>query len=119
MMYWSSFADSFNVGGKIEQSWMDGSSREILAANGTVGNGSIYWPVSLTYYKEANKLFWLDVLSQTIDSITLGTVRTRESRKIGAFYSQSLVVMGSKFFWTDNLKETIEVCNIDSKNLKK
>lgn len=118
-MFWSSFADSYNVGGKIEQSWMDGSSREILAANGINGNGSIYWPVSLTYYKELNKLFWLDVLSQTIDSISLSIPKTRESRKIGAFYSQSLVVIGGKFFWSDNLKNTIEFSDIESKNLKK
>lgn len=118
-MFWSSFADNYNVGGKIEQSWMDGSSREILASSGINGNGSIYWPVSLTYHKESNRLFWLDVLSQTIDSISLSVSKTRETRKIGAFYSQSLVVIGEKFFWTDNMKSTIEFCDIESKNMKK
>lgn len=119
LMFWSSFADSYNDGGKIEWSWMDGTSREILAAKNVNGNGSIYWPVSLTYYKPTNKLYWLDVLSQTIDSITLDSRKTREQRKVGAFYSQSLAVVAKKIFWTDNLKDTIEVANIDSTDFKR
>ncbi|CRL03072.1 CLUMA_CG016407, isoform A [Clunio marinus] len=121
LMFWSSFADSYNVGGKIEMSWMDGTSREILAGkdvNGT-GNGWIYWPVSLTYYKEKNQLYWLDVLKQTIDSITLDKKRTREHRKVGASYSQSIAIISGKIFWTDNLKDTIEMANIDSSDFKR
>jgi hypothetical protein len=119
LMFWSSFADSYNVGGKIEMSWMDGTSREVLAAKNINGNSSIYWPVSLSYYKDKKKLYWLDVLSQTIDSITIDDKKTREQRKIGAFYSQSLAILAGKVFWTDNLKDTIEVVNIESTDYKK
>lgn len=119
-MFWSSFADSYNVGGKIEMSSMDGTSREVLAAKNVNGHsGSIYWPVSLTYYKSTNKLYWLDVLSQTIDSITLDGSRIREQRKVGAFHSQSMAVISGKIFWTDNLKNRIEVAPIDSDDFKR
>lgn len=118
-MFWSSFADTYNVGGKIEMSWMDGTSREVLAAKNVNGNGSIYWPVSLTFCKESNKLYWLDVLSQTIDSIALDGNKAREQRKVGAFYSQSLAVLNGKIYWSDNLKNTIEVANIDSSDFKR
>ena len=118
-MFWSSFADSYNVGGKIEMSFMDGTSRTVLAAKNVNGNGSIYWPVSLSYYKNTNKLYWLDVLSQTVDSITLDGKKIREQKKVGAFYSQSIAVISGKIFWTDNLKNTIEVAPIDSADLKK
>lgn len=118
-MFWSSFADSYNVGGKIEMSWMDGTSREVLAMKNVNGNGSIYWPVSLTYCKESKKLYWLDVLSQTIDSITLDGKKVREQRKVSALYSQSLAVLNGKIYWSDNLKNTIEVANIDSSDFKR
>jgi hypothetical protein len=117
-MFWSSFADTYNAGGKIEMSWMDGTSREVLASKNVNGNLSIYWPVSLTYVKDKNKLYWLDVLSQTIDSISLDT-KKREQRKIGAFYSQSLAILAGKLYWTDNLKDNIEVVNIDSTDFKR
>lgn len=118
LMFWSSFADSYNAGGKIEMSWMDGTSREVLAAKNVNGNGSIYWPVSLTYYKPTNKLYWLDVLSQTIDSITLDKPRLREQRKVGTYYSQSMAVISGKVYWTDNIKNTIEVALINSADYK-
>lgn len=118
MMFWSSFADTYNAGGKIEMSWMDGTSREVLAAKDVNGNGSIYWPVSLTYVKDKNQLFWLDVLSQTIDSISLDD-KKRTQRKIGALYSQSLAVIAGKIYWTDNLEDKIEVANIDSTDFKR
>lgn len=118
-MFWSSFADNYNAGGKIEMSWMDGSSRQILAAKGINGNGSIFWPVSLTYYKKTKKLYWLDVLSQTIDSISLDDLKIREQRKVGAFYSQSMAVISEKIFWTDNAKNTIEAAPISSTDLKR
>lgn len=118
-MFWSSFADSFNLHGKIESSWMDGTSREVLASKGVNGNGSIYWPVSVTYYKPTNTLFWFDVLSQTIDSITLGQQKIRESRKLFAFYSQSIAILDGKIYWTDNLKNTIEVVSINSTDYKR
>ena len=118
-MFWSSFADSYNFGGKIVMSWMDGTTQTVLAAKNVNGNGSIYWPVSLTYCKESNKLYWLDVLSQTIDSITLGETKVREQRKIFAIYSQSLAVMNGKIYWSDNLKNTIDVANIDSNDFKR
>lgn len=118
-MFWSSFADSYNVGGKIEMSWMDGTARETLAMKDVNGNGSIYWPVSLTYYKEKNKLYWLDVLSQTVDSISLDDKRTREHQKVGAYYSQSLAILAGKIYWTDNLKNLIEVANVDSDDYKR
>lgn len=100
-------------------SWMDGSSREVLASLNVNGNNSIYWPVSLTFYKQTNKLYWFDVLSQTIDSITLGDKKVREQIKIVAIYSQSIAVVAGKIFWSDNQKNTIEVANIDSANFKK
>lgn len=118
-MYWSSFADNYHIGGKIESSWMDGTSRNILAAKNVNGNASIYWPVSLTYDQKSKKLFWLDVLSQTIDSLTLGDTKVREQRKVGAFYSQSLAILDGKLFWTDNLKNTIENANIESTDFKR
>lgn len=118
-MFWSSFADNSNVGGKIEMSWMDGTLRQVLAAKNINGNGSIYWPVSLTFCKEGNKLYWLDVLSQTVDSIALGEDKAREQWKVGAFYSQSLAVLNGKIYWSDNLKNTIEVANIGNRELKK
>jgi DNA-binding beta-propeller fold protein YncE len=118
-MFWTSFADSYNIGGKIEMSWMDGTSREVLAAKNVNGNGSIYWPVSLTHCKEGNKLYWLDVLSQTIDSITLDEHKLREQRKVVAFYSQSLAVLNGKIYWSDNLKNTIEVANVNSTDFKR
>lgn len=118
-MFWSSFADSYNEGGKIEMSWMDGTSREIVAAKNVNGNGSIYWPVSLTYYKEKKTLYWLDVLSQTIESVTLDEKRTRGFRQVGAFYSQSMAILDGKIYWTDNSKNTILVANIDSTDFKR
>lgn len=117
-MFWSSFADSYNVGGKIEMSWMDGSSREVLASKNINGNGSIYWPVSLTFDKSSNKLYWLDVLTQTIDSITLDLKRTREQRTLGA-YSQSIAVISGRLFCADNLKNTIEVAPLTSLDFKR
>lgn len=62
LMFWSSFADTYQSGGKIEMSNLDGTSRKVLAAKGVNGNGSIFWPVSLTYSKETKTLYWLDVL---------------------------------------------------------
>lgn len=118
LMFWSSFSNSYNVGGKIEMSWMDGSSREVVASKNVNGNDSIYWPVSLTYYKETNKLYWLDVLSQTIDSVTLGARKIREQIKIFE-NSQSIAVVAGKIFWSDSLKNTIECTNIDSSDFKR
>lgn len=118
-MFWSSFADTYNVGGKIEMSWMDGTSREVLAAKNVNREGAVYWPVSLTYYKERNQLYWLDVLSQTIEAVTLGDIKLRQSRKVGAFYSQSLAIVAGKFFWIDNLKDTIEFAYMNVTDLKK
>lgn len=100
-------------------SWMDGSSREVLASKNVNGNDSIYWPVSLTYYKEGNKLYWLDVLSQTIDSVSLGDEKVREQMKIVAIYSQSIAVVAGKVFWSDSQKNTIEVANVNSTDFKR
>ena len=119
LMFWSSFADSYSVGGKIEMAWMDGTSREVLASRNLNGTGSIYWPVALTYHKDTTTLYWLDVLSQNIDSITLDGSRKRESRKIGALYSQSMAVVGDRIYWTDNSKNQIRFADLDSSDFKR
>lgn len=93
---------------------MDGTSRKILAAKGVNGNGSIFWPVSLTYSKETKTIYWLDVLSQTIESISVAEPMIRISRKVDALYSQSMAVAGGKLYWTDDSKDTIQFANIDS-----
>lgn len=100
-------------------SWMDGTSRKVLAAKGVNGNASIYWPVSLSYSRETKTLYWLDVLSQTIESITIVEPIIRISRKVGALYSQSMAVADSKIYWTDNSKDIIQVASVDSMDFKR
>lgn len=96
---------------------MDGTYREILAAKDVNGNSSIYWPVSLTYCKESRTLFWLDVLSQSIDSIHLDT-KVRVQRKLENGYAQSITVLSNALYWTDNLKGNILTINNDNLNFK-
>lgn len=97
---------------------MDGSNREVLASKSVNENESIYWPVSLTFHKETNKLYWLDVLSQTVNSITLDDIKVRAQMKVFE-NSQSIAIIAGKIFWSDNLKNTIEVANINSSDFKR
>lgn len=105
-LFWSSFAEKYSVGGKIEMARMDGTYREILASKNVNGNSSIYWPVSLTFCKESRTLYWLDVLSQSIDSINLDT-KVRKQRKLENSYAQSMTVISNMIYWIDNLKGDI------------
>lgn len=115
-MFWSSFADIYSIGGRIETSWMDGTNRDILVAKNS-SSSIIYWPVSLTYYKETNMLYWLDVLTQTIESITLDKEKIRGQKKILSYYTPSLAILAGRFFWSDNMNKNIEEINIDSKDI--
>lgn len=119
MMYWSSFAERYQIGGKIEMSWMDGTSRDTLISKSITGNLSIYWPTSLTLCKETRKLFWLDILSQTIDSVNLDGKRIHNQMKLGNSYAQSMTVLSGSIFWTDNIKNSIEYISINDKNVTK
>ncbi|KAL7046079.1 hypothetical protein ACKWTF_002468 [Chironomus riparius] len=116
VMFWSSFAERYNIGGKIEMSWMDGSSRDVLISKSTNTNISIYWPISLTYYKETRKLYWLDVLSQTIGSINLEGIKVHKQIKLGNSYAQSMTVVAGSIFWTDNIKNIIEHVSTENIN---
>jgi low-density lipoprotein receptor-related protein 1 (alpha-2-macroglobulin receptor) len=98
---------------------MDGTNREVLAAKNVNGNASIYWPVSLTYCKEKRKLYWLDVLTHTIESINLVGVKIREQKNLGNLYSQSLTVLSNTIYIMDNLKNNINSLNADSTNINK
>lgn len=97
---------------------MDGAYRETLASKNVNGNSSIYWPVSLTYCKESRTLFWLDVLSQSIDSINLDS-KVRVQRKLEHSYAQSMTILSQEVYWTDNLKGNIHAINIDSTKFNK
>lgn len=112
-MFWASFTNENNIGGKIEMAWLDGSSRSLLASKDTHKDHQIYWPVSLNYHRELNKLFWLDVLTQRINSLTLG-----ENRIIKQIYiethSYSLTVLGNQFLWTDNTKDILLIADMDN-----
>lgn len=116
-MYWTSFAENYHIGGKIEMAWMDGTSRDTLVSKLNNGNILIYWPVSLTYYKEKRKLYWLDALSQTIDSVNLDGTRVHEQKKLGNSYAQSMTVLSNTIYWTDNIKSSIESLNADSTDI--
>lgn len=112
-MFWTSFSSEHSIGGRIEMSWMDGTSRSLLASRDTHRDHVIYWPVSLTYHRGLNKLFWLDVLTQRINSMTLG-----ENRIISQIYiethSQSLTVVGNQILWTDNIKNVLLIADMDN-----
>lgn len=114
MLYWTSFAERYHIGGKIEMSYMDGTKRDILASKNVNGNASIYWPVSLTYYKETRSLYWLDVLSQNIESINLDGEKIRITRKLENSYAQSMTILSNSIFWSDNLKSSINTMGIEN-----
>jgi low-density lipoprotein receptor-related protein 1 (alpha-2-macroglobulin receptor) len=118
MLYWTSFAERYHIGGKIEMARMDGTYRETLASKNVNGNSSIYWPVSLSYCKETRSLFWLDVLSQVIESINIDT-KERTIRRLGNSYAQSMTILSNFLYWSDNLKGNILMINIKSSNFDK
>ncbi|KAG5677308.1 hypothetical protein PVAND_007077 [Polypedilum vanderplanki] len=115
-MYWTSFAENYNIGGKIETAWMDGTSRSTLVSKENDSSKLIYWPVSLTFDKEKNTLYWLDALSQTIDSYNLDGKRDHKQKKLGNSYAQSLTVLSNTIYWTDNIKNSIESLNDNKKD---
>lgn len=119
MMFWSSFADTYHIGGKIEMSWMDGTSREVLASKDVNGNGTVFWPVSLTYYRATNTLYWYDVLSQSIEYITLGEKKVRGQNKLSTVHFQSLTVVAGKIFYVNQENNTIDAVRLDSSNFER
>lgn len=119
LMYWSSWADNFNVGGKIEMSWMDGTNRIIVTAMTNASINTIYWPVSLTYYKADRKLYWFDVLTQSIESISLTGDKARQKKPVGSFFVSSVTVLNDRLYWSDNLIGNIDVVDITAKDYKK
>lgn len=118
LMFWNSISNRHLLGSQIEMAWMDGSSREILASRNVNGNGSVYWPVSLTYYKATKTLYWYDILSQTIESISLGDKKIRAQSKLSKVHFQSLTVVAGKIFWVNQESKAIEAVRIDNSNIE-
>lgn len=112
-MFFSSFMSEHDIAGKIETAWLDGSSRSLIVSKETHQAHLIYMPISLSYSRGLNKLFWLDVLTQRINSLALG-----ENRIIQQFYiethSMSFTVLGNQFLWTDNIKNILLIADLDN-----
>jgi hypothetical protein len=111
-MFWSSSSDNYNIGGKIEMAWMDGTSRSLIASK--VTHHEIFSPVSLVYHKAMNKLFWFDLYTRTINSITLGENRIKDRFVLTSTYVQSYSILDNKFIWTDAVKNEVLIADIDN-----
>jgi hypothetical protein len=111
-MFWSSSSDNFNIGGKIEMAWMDGSSRSLIASKET--HHEIFSPVSLIYHKTMNKLFWYDIYTRSINSITLGENRIKEQIFETSTYVQSYSILDNKFIWTHPENNDVLIADINN-----
>lgn len=112
-MFWSSSSDNYNIGGKIEMAWMDASQRSLVASKETHSE-DIFAPVSLTYHKALNKLFWYDLITRSINSITLGENRIKEKVVVTSTYVQSLSIVDNQFIWTNSEKNDVLIADIDN-----
>lgn len=58
-MFWSNWAKDTNADGNVEQAWMDGSHRMVVASK-------LHWPMGLTIDRVNGFLYFCDALSFTI-----------------------------------------------------
>lgn len=114
MMYWSSYANKFSIGGSIDSAWMDGTNRRTIIKMNDKTN-PIYWPTSLTLDKNKNKLYWLDLLTRSVEYVDLSDTTKREkltAKTAVSFHPSSIAILDEKIYWSDHIKSTIEMLDL-------
>ena len=94
MMYWSNW--NTDGSGNIEAAWLDGSHRV-----GVVSEG-LKWPDGLTVY--GRRLFWLDLASSRIESVSLPGFDDRMSYPEVGTTANSFALHQNNLFWSSKDK---------------